>query len=62
MTPVAYLDKSRPRLTPEQQLAMLDWHPLFTGRCPECEVPVTQPVKVRWECGCMNASTPPCRG
>jgi len=25
------------RWTRAQQLALLDWHPLFTGRCPHCE-------------------------
>jgi hypothetical protein len=25
------------RWTREQQLDLLDWHPLFTGRCPHCE-------------------------
>jgi hypothetical protein len=24
----------------EQKLALLDWHPMFTGRCPHCEVPL----------------------
>jgi len=48
-------------LTPEQrwsqmeQLNLLDWHPMFTGRCPECEMAITQtdPPRVHWDCsGC----------
>ena len=32
----------------EQKAALLDWHPLFTGRCPSCEVslPQTEPPRV----------------
>lgn len=30
----------RQRWTPEQQLELLDTHPLFTGRCPRCEHPL----------------------
>lgn len=45
-------------LTPEQQLtldqrfALLDWHPLFTGRCPECEraIAPTVPPQVHLDC------------
>ncbi|HEY9663829.1 MAG TPA: hypothetical protein V6C65_35725 [Allocoleopsis sp.] len=41
-----------PRLNLEQQLALLDWHPLFTGRCPQCEQPIAchDPVQVHWDC------------
>lgn len=28
-----------PALQPEEQQALLDEHPLFTGRCPACETP-----------------------
>lgn len=28
----------------EQRLFLLDWHPLFTGRCPECEHPIPGPI------------------
>lgn len=31
------------RITVEQQLALLDWHPMFTGRCPNCEMPIRDP-------------------
>ncbi|MEM8614789.1 MAG: hypothetical protein AAGF93_22465 [Cyanobacteria bacterium P01_H01_bin.105] len=36
----------------DQQLALLDWHPLFTGRCPNRERPIqqTQPPRVHWDC------------
>ena len=35
-----------------QQLELLDWHPLFTGRCPECERAIVQvvPHQVHWDC------------
>jgi len=38
----------------EQKLTLLDWHPLFTGRCPACEVPLlqTEPSRVAWACQC----------
>jgi hypothetical protein len=32
----------RQRWTPEQQLELLDTHPLFTGRCPQCEMTYPQ--------------------
>ncbi|MBD1853379.1 hypothetical protein H6F87_26050 [Cyanobacteria bacterium FACHB-502] len=35
-----------------EQLDLLDTHPLFTGRCPNCEMPIdsTHPVQVHWDC------------
>ena len=41
------------RLSLEQQLEMLDVHPLFTGRCPNCERPIPQaaPGQIHWDCG-----------
>ena len=38
----------------EQKEAMLDWHPLFTGRCPHCEMPLieTAPPRLYWDCAC----------
>ncbi|MGD1950744.1 MAG: hypothetical protein ACFB14_14020 [Leptolyngbyaceae cyanobacterium] len=56
-TPATYNGEIIPapvvRYTPEQQLALLDWHPIFTGRCPNCEMPITQtqPARVHWDCG-----------
>ncbi|MBD1824391.1 hypothetical protein H6F51_18125 [Cyanobacteria bacterium FACHB-DQ100] len=40
------------RWTREQQLALLDWHPMFTGRCPNCERTIlqTHPARVNWDC------------
>ena len=32
-----------------QQLALLNTHPLFTGRCPTCEMPITV-FQVHWDC------------
>lgn len=39
-------------LTIERQYALLDSHPLFTGRCPECETPIrqTDPPTIYWDC------------
>lgn len=31
--------------TQEEKLRLLDTHPLFTGRCPNCEMPFTKIVK-----------------
>ncbi|MBN8561059.1 MAG: hypothetical protein J0L70_11080 [Leptolyngbya sp. UWPOB_LEPTO1] len=40
------------RWTREQQIALLNWHPMFTGRCPNCERTMlqTQPARVHWDC------------
>lgn len=40
------------RLTQAQRLELLDSHPLFTGRCPNCEMPLlqTEPPRVHWDC------------
>ncbi len=40
------------RWTREQKLALLDWHPMFTGRCPNCERSLmqTHPARVHWDC------------
>ncbi len=42
----------RQRWTPEQQLELLDTHPLFTGRCPRCEMtyPQYETPPVHWDC------------
>jgi hypothetical protein len=33
------------------QLELLDWHPLFTGRCPNCETPIAfVELPVHWDC------------
>jgi len=42
----------RQRWTPEQQLELLDTHPLFTGRCPRCEMtyPQYETPLVHWDC------------
>lgn len=39
-------------LTTAERLELLDTHPLFTGRCPECETPIreTDPPRVHWDC------------
>jgi hypothetical protein len=40
------------RWTQQQQLELLDWHPLFTGRCPRCgyEFERDYTSKVHWDC------------
>ena len=40
------------RWTLEQQLELLDTHPLFTGRCPQCEMtyPKYETPPVHWDC------------
>ncbi|MBD1851020.1 hypothetical protein H6F87_13520 [Cyanobacteria bacterium FACHB-502] len=43
------------RRTLTEQLELLDTHPLFTGRCPNCELLIVSvhPVQVHWDCqGC----------
>jgi len=41
-----------PRLTTEEQLYLLDYHPLFTGCCPQCRYVFSEPnpSKVHWDC------------
>lgn len=39
-----------PEITIEEQLALLDWHPQFTGRCPNCETPISEPASRYWNC------------
>jgi len=51
----------RQRWTLEQQLELLDTHPLFTGRCPQCEMtyPQYEMPPIHWdcpECGWMDDS------
>ena len=42
----------RQRWTREEQLELLDSHPLFTGKCPKCSYrfPPDNPPKVHWDC------------
>ncbi|MBD1889484.1 hypothetical protein [Coleofasciculus sp. FACHB-SPT9] len=42
----------RQRFTPEEKLELLDYHPLFTGRCPHCEMPfdMNNLPPVHWDC------------
>jgi len=39
-------------LTPQEKLELLDTHPMFTGRCPQCEMPYPQydSLPVHWDC------------
>jgi hypothetical protein len=40
------------RLTPEEQLAILDSHPIFTGMCPKCgrEFDRNNLPLIHWDC------------
>ena len=42
----------RQRWTREEQLELLDTHPMFTGRCPQCELPFPRYERplVHWDC------------
>ena len=39
-----------PALTTAEQLSFLDEHPQFTGRCPNCEMPIAEAVEEQWMC------------
>ena len=50
-----------PPITPERQLELLEWHPIFTGKCPQCgsEFDRDYVSRVHWdcvECGWMDDS------
>ena len=40
------------RWTREEQMELLDTHPMFTGRCPQCEMPFPRygTPHVHWDC------------
>jgi hypothetical protein len=42
----------RQRWTQQQQLELLDWHPMFTGRCPSCGASFDRDwsARVHWDC------------
>ncbi|MBX9253565.1 hypothetical protein H1Q63_06260 [Desmonostoc muscorum CCALA 125] len=42
----------RQRWTPEEQLELLDTHPMFTGKCPQCgyEFDRDYTSRVHWDC------------
>lgn len=45
------ITSSKQQWSREQQAHLLDWHPIFTGRCPDCEMPMKQPdLKRDWIC------------
>jgi hypothetical protein len=38
-------------LTPQEKLELLDTHPYFTGRCPQCKMPYSDDAApVHWDC------------
>ncbi|WP_414516063.1 hypothetical protein [Nostoc sp. PCC 9305] len=40
------------RWTQQQKLELLDWHPMFTGRCPQCSAEFDRDwsARVHWDC------------
>ena len=46
------IKQPRKRWTPAEQLELLDFHPIFTGRCPQCEMPYPEDYcsSVHWDC------------
>ncbi len=44
----------RQRWTREQQMELLDTHPMFTGRCPQCSNKFDRDymARVHWDCPC----------
>ncbi|MEH2376030.1 hypothetical protein [Nostoc sp.] len=42
------------RWTQQQKLELLDWHPMFTGRCPQCNGLFDRDwsARVHWDCKC----------
>ncbi len=47
--PVPMLEQ---RFTLEEKLELLDYHPMFTGKCPSCEMPFEMKnlPSVHWDC------------
>jgi len=39
-----------PTMTTAEQLSLIDEHPQFTGRCPNCEMPIAEAVEEQWTC------------
>ncbi|MGG6269096.1 hypothetical protein ACQ4M3_25490 [Leptolyngbya sp. AN03gr2] len=46
------IETPNPHWTKEQQIELLNWHPMSTGRCPNCErsLQQTHPVRVHSSC------------
>lgn len=42
----------RQRWTPEEQLELIDWHPMFTGKCPQCGAEFDRDWSARVHCDC----------
>lgn len=44
------------KLTRQEMLTLLDTHPLFTGRCPCCEIPLKLETR-EWHCHHCGATS-----
>ena len=44
-----WIPQPSPAPTTAEQLLLLDEHPYFTGRCPNCEMPIAEAVE-QWTC------------
>jgi hypothetical protein len=44
------------RLTSEIQIQLLDWHPIFSGRCPNCEIPIATPENSKSDWHCLHCN------
>ncbi|MEC4816472.1 MAG: hypothetical protein SAK29_24875 [Scytonema sp. PMC 1069.18] len=44
----------RQKWSQQEQLELLDWHPIFMGRCPNCgaEFDRDYMARVHWDCPC----------
>jgi len=54
------IPESHSRLTQEEQLELLETHPLFTGRCPQCrhELKELNHPSFEWQCDHCGWSDP----
>lgn len=50
------IQQSLQRLTQEDKMKLLNTHPLFTGRCPCCEIPL-KVEKPEWHCHQCSAQS-----
>jgi len=56
-TPTGYTDSTPSPVNKhvlEQRLYIQDSHPMFTGKCPDCQTLMTktEPPRIHWDCEC----------